>query len=64
MRWPHVEQSAPNERSTVHADFLPHRGFGEAALEVCDMPIGISHRSNDRKGIRDRLEYFKPAHPG
>jgi hypothetical protein len=64
VRWPHVEQSAPNERFPVHAEVLPHRSIGETALEVRDMPIGDSEPSNDREGVKGRLECFNLARAG
>jgi hypothetical protein len=56
MRWPHVEQAAPNERFTVHVGVLAHRSIGVGVLEIRDVPIGVSDRSDDRKRVEHRLE--------
>jgi hypothetical protein len=56
MRWPHLEQSAPNERFTIHVGVLAHRSIGVGVLEIRDVPFCVSDRSDDRKGVEHRLE--------
>ncbi len=56
VRLPHVEQSAPSERFTVHVDVLGHRSIGVGVLEIRDVPVEVTHRGDDRKRVEHRLE--------